>query len=406
MEFDVLKIQENSTTVKAEGNSIVSHKKSSIERVGFRRFENGRVYQSSRLGDASIDVLISESKTFGGPGSAQEFDFSTARTLHKESSFTEEGSLSSYQEALNFLVHKYPNFVFSGQCANLDKRASLSSSYGLSLSSGGGLIEWYFLYQRKGSGNMLDGYIFGSSPEDRIFESVKQQEMFITDSEKPLDIKNGRFPVLMVDEKPVLKKLLESIHINKYKENAALYSNKLGEKLFSEKVNLVDVGYCPQFGQNLFFDGEGVVREEDLFLVREGKFSSLISDLRYEKKYGYKSTGNGTRLYNRGVNLDFKKLEIKEGKRSWKDILSDLPFCVVALVSAGGDSNDLGEYSAPVQVGYIFKNGQLAGLCPQITVKTSVDQFLGDKLIDISSDGFTKDLSSACVISEMDIFVN
>jgi predicted Zn-dependent protease len=274
------------------------------------------------------------------------------------------------------------------------------------LSTQSGLVDWYFIYQKKGSGNMMDGYLYGSSPKDSILQSVMAQEEYLKVSDKIEKIQSGKYPVLIVEEKAPLKKILESFHLNKYSDLSALYSGKLNTKLFNDKVTIYDSGYDPTNGQFNFFDGEGVVRTADLKLIDGGIFTSTISDLRFSKKYSEQCTGNGLRVYNRGVNVDFKNLRFKKGIRPWKEIISNLPVCIVAAVCAGGDSNDLGEFSSPVQIGYIYRHGELIGLAPQVTVKTSNEQYLDKNLIDISSDGFTDDHSSGCVISEMDVLLN
>ncbi len=253
---------------------------------------------------------------------------------------------------------------------------------------------------------MMDGYLYGSSPKDSILQSVMAQEEYLKVSDKIEKIQSGKYPVLIVEEKAPLKKILESFHLNKYSDLSALYSGKLNTKLFNDKVTIYDSGYDPTNGQFNFFDGEGVVRTADLKLIDGGIFTSTISDLRFSKKYSEQCTGNGLRVYNRGVNVDFKNLRFKKGIRPWKEIISNLPVCIVAAVCAGGDSNDLGEFSSPVQIGYIYRHGELIGLAPQVTVKTSNEQYLDKNLIDISSDGFTDDHSSGCVISEMDVLLN
>lgn len=405
MNYDVLKLENSSTTIKAEACKIVSHKKSNIQKNGFRRFESNKVIQTSRLGEATLDQLMHESKQYGGLGTDYNFGFSPAASTHKTAPHLDDSALRSYSDILEYLKNKYPDFIFSGECSVSNKNISLKSSYGLDLSTSGGFLEWYFLYQRKGSGNMLDGYIFGFGEADNILKSVNEQELYLNVSNKVSSLKSGAYPVLFVEEKPVLKKLLESFHVNKYKEGAALYAGKLGQKLFDSKIDLVDCGYDHSSGNFMFFDGEGTIRTDDLLLIKEGIFNSLISDLRNQKKYDFKSSGNGTRLYNRGVNLDFKGIRFKKRSQPWLEIIKNLPICIVALVAAGGDSNDLGEYSTAVQVGYVFKNGELEGLAPQITVKTSIDNYLGKKLIDVSSDGFIKSMPSPCIISEMDVLV-
>jgi len=406
MEYDFLKIVEDTVTLKAEGNKIVSSKKSSIQRNGFRRFENDLMIQTSSLGETNLERLLIESKKYGGLGAAHNFGFSKEVKDHRKSNSVNSDALESYKVALSNLVDKYPDFVFSGQCVVSNKNVFLNSSYGLDLSTAGGIIDWYIIYQRKGSGNMLDGYMFGQGNQNTIFESVKNQEVFLEGQNFKIDLQSGHYPVLLVEEKSVLKKLLESFMVNKYEEGSALYSGKLGAQLFNQKVEFYDSGYHPETGNYMFFDGEGTIRDHDLLLIKDGVFSSLVSDLRYANKYATHTTGNGLRGYNRGVSLDFKGLHFRKRDSSWKEILKSFPTCIVGLLAAGGESNDLGEFSTPVQIGYIFKNGELEGLAPQITVKTSIDQFLGSKLIDISSDGFMSDKGEACVISEMEVMVN
>lgn len=406
MDFDILKIYEESSTIKAEGNHITSHRQSTIQRNGVRRFEKGKIFQTSRLGEASMDRLIADTKEWGGPGTPRDFELAPAHQEERKNAFADASTLNSFKEALEYLSGKYTNFIFSGQCSVSNKKISLNSSYGVDLSTEGGVTEWYFIYQKKGSGNMMDGYLQGVSVTDNILRSIQNQELFIQGTLKSAKMQSGRIPVLLADAKAPMKKLTESFHVNKYKENAALYSNKLGQKLFHEKVTLLDSACDLASGQLLYFDGEGVVRNHDLELISSGRFQNLIADLRFGKKFGMPSSGNGIRPYNRGVNLDFRALNIQKQHRKWIDIVRDLPLCLVAFLSVGGDSNDLGEYSAPVQVGYVFQFGELVGLAPQVSIKTSVDQYLGTALVDVSSDGFTPDMTSACIVSEMDVVLN
>jgi predicted Zn-dependent protease len=406
MEFDVLKIREETFATKSQANVIVSSKRANIERIGFRRFQDNRVFQTSRLGETNLDQLIKESKMFGGPGTPHDFDFAPAHSESRKSQSLVKSALESYAAALDELRSSFPNYLFSGECTVKNQTVTLNSSYGLDLSCAGSNLQWYFIYQRKGSGNVIDGFIDGTSGSDNILESVREHFIYLNDLKEVSDFKPGKYPVLFVENREILKKLIASFEVNRYQESGALYSGKLGQKLFDSRLSLVDGGYDPKIGHFQFFDGEGTVRESDLPLIENGIFRSLISNLRYQKKYGVTTTGNGLRPFDQGVKLGLRNLKIVGGEKKWFKIIKDLPFCVVAAVTAGGESNDLGEYSSPIQAGYLFKNGELMGLLPQSTVKTSIDRYLGVDLVDISSDGFTPDQGSACVISEMDIYLN
>lgn len=406
MDYDILSIQEKSSTTKAEAGKISANKNQQIQRHGVRRFADGKVFQTSRLGSASQDRLISDTKEWGGPGTTHEFGFAPKHTEARNGAVANEILLQNFTEGLDILNSQHPNFVFTGQCTVQQQDVSLKSSYGLDLKTTGGFCEWYFTYQRKGSGNMIDGFLAETGAKVDIKKEIQTHSAFLKMQNKIATVKNGTMPVLFVEAMQPLSKLLESFYIHKYSEGAALYSGKMGEKLFSDKITLVDSAYDPDSGAIRFFDGEGIVRTEDLTLIDKGRFNGLMSDLRFGRKFNKASTGNGQRVYNRGVTLGPRSLRFQKGQESWKKIVGQLDRCLIAMVSAGGDSNDLGEFSSPVQIGYIMEKGEVIGQAPQVTVKTSIENYLGKGLIGVSSDGFTTYSPSACLISEMEVLVN
>lgn len=406
MEFDIFSINEKSATVKAEAGKISANKNQQIQRHGVRRFEGGKVFQTSRLGAATEDRLIADTKEWGGPGTLHEYGFAAPKVDSKNGLAADEKYLQDFTEGLDTLNSQHPDFVFSGQCTVQQQSVAFKASYGLDLKTSGGFCEWYFTYQRKGSGNMIDGFLAETGSRVDVKKEIQTHSAFLKMQNKIATVKNGRIPVLFVEAMQPLSKLLESFYIHKYSEGAALYSGKMGEKLFSDKITLVDSSYDPEAGIIKYFDGDGTVRKEDLKLIDKGRFNGLMSDLRFGKKFNQASTGNGQRVYNRGVTLGPNSLRFQKGQDSWKKIVSQLDRCLIAMVSAGGDSNDLGEFSSPVQIGYIMEKGEVVGLAPQITVKTSIENYLGAGLIGVSSDGFTSYSPSACLISEMEILVN
>lgn len=407
MKFDILHIHQIKSTLQLEGNAINALKNSDIKRYGVRRFEEGRQFQTSRLGSATEDILLSESKKWGGPGSAYESDFAPPHVETREGISVSKDLIRDFEEQIRELIQRNPNFVFSGKFVVNTKMTSLCSNYGLDLCATGGYYDWHLVYQRKGSGNMFDGYTNALTAAPCVNEALKAHQEILNVFDKQVTLKNTRMPVLFVDAELPLEKLIESLSVRRYHEGTCLYAGKLGQQIFSPQVTLLDQSYDPSLGANQFFDGEGVVRKTDSHVfVDQGRFTSLMSDLRFGKKYNYQSTGNGLRSYNTGINIEPHSLRLGAGTSSWRKILSKLDRCLVVLIAAGGASNDLGEYSTPVQVGYIFEKGEIVGRAPQVTIKTSVSDCLGKDLIGISNDGFTPSSRSPCLISEMEVLVN
>lgn len=407
MKFDIFHIHENKSTLQIEGNSVNALKNSEIKRYGVRRFEDGKQFQTSRLGGTTQDLLLAESKKWGGPGTPYDCGFAPAHTESRKGFSVSTDFIREFEERAQQLIKQYPNFVFNGKCFVTTTTTSLQSNYGLDLQSSGGLYEWYLLYQRKGSGNMFDGYLSETAATSKIAEEIEDHKDILNAYDKEVSLPSARMPVMFLSPEEPFQKLIESFSIRRYSEGSCLYAGKLNEQLFSPHVSVVDSSYEPQWGSNQFFDGEGIVRPSDSHsLIDGGRFVGLISDLRFGKKYNHPSTGNGLRGYNTGVNLATRGIRLKPGPTSWRKTLSNLDRCLVVMIAAGGDSNDLGEFSTPVQIGYVFEKGEIVGRAPQVTVKTSVSACLGKDLIAISSDGFTPNSPSPCLIAEMEVLVN
>lgn len=407
MKFDILHIHENKSTLQIEGNSVNALKNSDIKRYGVRRFEDGKQFQTSRLGNATENLLLAESKKWGGPGTPYDCGFAPAHTEKRNGFAVSTDIIASFEDYAKQLIEQYPHFVFSGKCIVNSTATSLKSNYGLDLQTSGGHCEWYLLYQRKGSGNMFDGYVSETAAISKMAEEIEAHKEILNAYDKVIPLKSGRMPVLFLSPETPLDKLVESFSVRRYFENSCLYAGKLNEQIFSPEVTLVDKSYEPQWGSNQFFDGEGIVRTNDSHtLIHNGRFVGLISDLRFGKKYDQASTGNGLRNYNTGINLATRSLRFQPGSTSWREVLKNLNHCLIVMIAAGGDSNDLGEFSTPVQIGYIYEKGELVGRAPQVTIKTSVSDCLGKDLIAITSDGFSPNAPSPCLIAEMDVLVN
>lgn len=407
MKYDLLHIHQKTSVLKLEGNKINALKNVDMDRFGMRRFENGKMFQTSRLGHATLDRLIADTKEWGGPGTPHDFGFAPEHKESRKNLTVSADNFKVFKEKALEMVKKYPHYIFTGSCQIDEKSVDLKSDYGLDLHSRGGVCSWYLMYQRKDSGNMIDGWIEESNSSPDIQGEITRHLEFLDKQTVEVPLKSGRYPILFSSPLGPAEKFKQSILIQNYSEGSAFFSKQLNEKIFSDKLTIVDRAYHPTSGNFQYFDGEGVVRpQNELKIVDKGVFTSLISDLRFAKKYKKISTGNGLRAYNTGVMVTPHSLAVLPGEKTWRDIIKDLDRCIVATLAAGGDSNDLGEYSTPVQIGYVFEKGQLVGRTPQITVKTSVKDYLGNGLIAVAKDGFVKSSPSACLISEVQVLVN
>src|SRR5690606_13618831 len=139
-----------------------------------------------------------------------------------------------------------------------------------------------------------------------------------------------------------------------YSEGTALYSGKLGEKVFSERLSISDLREAPERGAFAPFDFEGTLAKgKKTVLLENGVLKALVSDLKNEKRHGVKTTANGFRDYNSSVGLDFAHFSMEPGSRSFREILKDAGEVIVSFMAFGGDITAQGDFSTPIQLAFL-----------------------------------------------------
>jgi len=415
MRKEILKLQEKEISIEVTGNVIASVRNKDIVKKGARVFNDGRIYSSSFVGNIDEEKLIA--LALENSDGSIEFDYPLQNcTDNKRSALSEETKnqdilYADYGELLAELVKKYPEFIFSGKAnlcrvtkelkvAEQAKQTTQKVDYDF--------CSWYLCYKHKKSAGIIDGYfgadtIAGYDLKNEARKYYKYLDVFT----KMVTLQAGKLPVVFVQSSQLLSKLLESIRADYYKKDIGLFKGMLGKKILNNKFTLSDVSYMPERGSVVLFDGDGIVRENPIFpLVKEGVFQNLICDLRNAKKYNLSPTGNGQRSFDTSTTLGFNKVFIEGGSRSVQDILNDLPECLIVEMAAGGDFTDTGDYSTPVQNGFLAKNGVITGKLPQITLKSSLQKMLGDDLIEISSNSFSGLEYNSAIFTEMNVLLN
>lgn len=411
MKHDILTISEESLTVEVIGGKINSSRNKNITKKGVRLFEGNKIYTTSYVGDINDNELVEKAHKSKTVGIHYDYDLPNYTNLKVQDDESLQDPLEKIQEVIevtNQRLAKFSNqFVFNGKFSRKFYTTTLTNDVGAKMQRHFGHNEWYYLYKKIGSPNLLDGYIEESGKTLNLNDVFDKNIPYIDAYNTEVKIAPGKYPVLFIESGSLFPKLAQSLRADKYFENSAIYSGKLNQKIFSEKFSLYDVNYSPAHGLHRKFDEEGTVRSAArLPLIENGVIKNVIADLRNAKKYGVETTGNGQRSYDGAAMLGFNALVMGAGRRSTQDILNDLDQCIVVFMGDGGDFTDKGEYSTPLQLSYLLKKGEIIGRLPQLTVKTTIDDMFNFNLIEIASDGFQANTMNPSLFSEMDVFVN
>lgn len=390
---DKIEVYTQEQKVKIQSGELASSRSGEIYKFGVREFDpNGLLKSASAIGEISEEKINSQleaSELLGFSGKDQlPRSNQTREWNYINGSFSSLEQLSALTaDILEKTKKKIPHFIIQGYGKEIQEEVTYSNSLGACLKKKVKNHELVFDLRRRGSPNICDAYFFFNSFEGFNCEAQLDLTLSLLEAfDKEVEIKPGRHKTLMPPDMTMISKVGESLRADKYNEGSALFSGRLGQNIFGPTVSFKDCRDAVEFGGASPFDYEGEIAKADkTSLIQEGRFIGLISDLRNERKYGVPSTANGFRKYNSQVNLNFASLRLENGKRSVSDILHSQEEVIVPLLAFGGDLTEEGNFSTPIQLAFLVRDGKPVGQIKNLALSTSLDQFFGEDLIEISN---------------------
>ncbi len=140
----------------------------------------------------------------------------------------------------------------------------------------------------------------------------------------------------------------------------SIYRGRLGEKVASEKITVIDSSRVNKSWGSFFCDDEGTDAQETL-LIDRGYLKNYLYDKFYAFKHHVNSTGNGRRQsYNHKPYPRMTNTFIKPGNDNVFDIIKSIEKGVFVTKMGGGQVNTLtGDFIFEIQDGNMIENGEI-----------------------------------------------
>ncbi len=143
-------------------------------------------------------------------------------------------------------------------------------------------------------------------------------------------------------------------------KGASPFTNKLGEKIGHEKLNVVDDGTLPNHWGSSNFDDEGTPTRRNT-LIENGILKSYLVDKLSGDKLGLEYTGSGRRQsYKFPPTSRMNNTFILNGNDNHKDMIKSIEFGLYAKEMGGGSVQYTSDFNFSVREGYIIRNGEIA----------------------------------------------
>ena len=137
----------------------------------------------------------------------------------------------------------------------------------------------------------------------------------------------------------------------------SIFVDKIGKKIASSKVTLIDDGTMPGYYGSGAIDDEGYKTQKNI-LIENGILKSYLCDRLHGRMLGYESTGNGRREnYTFAPEARMTNTYLAAGNDDEEEMIRSVPEGLY-VKSLGGGFGGM-QFSIEVKEGFLIKNGQI-----------------------------------------------
>ena len=201
----------------------------------------------------------------------------------------------------------------------------------------------------------------------------------------------------------LLDHLFDAVNGGAVYRNASFLAGKLGQKVASDKVTVVDDGTIPGLFGSSPSDDEGVPSRRTV-VVEKGVLASYLLNTYSARKLGLKTTGNASRGLTGAAAVGHGNFFLEPGQTSAEELIRSVRngLYVTELIGFGVNTVT-GDYSRGA-VGLWIENGELVYPVSEVTIASTLQEMLAGIEVVASDLEFRGSLASpAILVREMTI---
>ena len=189
----------------------------------------------------------------------------------------------------------------------------------------------------------------------------------------PSKPKAGRYPVLFDPRVAgsLIGHFAGAITGSSVARKSSFLQDKLGARIFSPGVNIIDDPLRPRGVRSRLFDGEGLPVAL-MALIEGGILKTWIADSASARQLGIRPTGHAVRGVGGPPGAGPSNLYIAAGPRSREDLMVAFPEAVLVTELIGQGVNGVtGDYSRGA-AGFMVRGGEIAEPVAEITIASNL----------------------------------
>ena len=151
--------------------------------------------------------------------------------------------------------------------------------------------------------------------------------------------------------------------------------DRVGTRVASNLVDIVDDPLLPRAPGSRAFDGEGLLSRRNV-VVESGVLQSYLMDTYSARKLGLRSTGSASRSPSGGISASSSNLILKASNQSREELVADTEHGLYVTSMMGFGFNAVtGDFSRGAS-GFLIEDGELSHPVSEVTISLNLDQIL------------------------------
>ena len=387
-QVEVLDMQAERTTVEFEANQLKTCTVAETRGTALRVIRKGRLGFAASTDAQAGDRLAANALESASYGDAAPFSFpapqsaSTVRTFDQAlADLPVDRLVALGREALDLILP-----VEADLRCNISLERSLSSltirnQAGLEISYQSSPFTFGVEIDRIEANDVLILYdqVSTSIPQTDPLDFVRRLVEKLRLARRLTDLKPGRMPVVFspVAATALGLPLCEGLNGRQVFKGTSPLAGRSGEKLFDEKITLVDDGTLDGLPGSAAYDDEGVPHHRNV-LVEKGVLKGFVYDLKTAAQSDAASTGNAARSLFAPPEPAFSNVMLQAGETPLKDILSgiDRGLLVEGLIGVGQGNMISGAFSNPLALAFKVEKGEIVGRVKDLSIAGNIYDLL------------------------------
>ena len=387
-QVEVLSLQNEKTTVEYEANQLKTCTVAETKGTAVRVIRNGQLGFSASTDETVINKLAANALESAAYGDKAPFSFPdpkpgpAVRTFDKAVADLPIARLVEMgKEILDLVLRVEPDARCNIGLERSIVTASIRNQKGLDVSFQTSPLSLGLEIDRIEGDDVLILYDqFGATVWDNDYlDFARNLVEKLKKARTITSIQPGKMPVLFAPTGTLALGLPFSQGLNGkevYKGTSPI-KDKIGEKLFDEKITIIDDGTIDGKFASASYDDEGVPRRRNV-LVEKGVLKGFVYDLKTAAQSGVESTGNASRGLFNPPEPSFTNFVIQPGQTPLKDILSGIDEGIIVedLLGIGQGNIISGAFSNPLALAFKIEKGEIVGRVKDLSIAGNIYDLL------------------------------